>query len=223
MDDLDSSLWLMRFLAVPWLLFPTLGIPLVVYLVARWRAYRDHDVDPELGLKVALSYFAFIALQVLLLGTTTFLYAMLSTSEHNGDTYRVALGMMVPACIVLGVHLAVLARRTNQARFPAVRRIFTGANLVLTGILGFTALVLASEALFNRHGMRDAGRIGGSGVIVYGSAWAVLAVQLARLTGRPAPPAAVSSPMTAVPGSAGTAVPEPGLPPLGKGAFPPIE
>jgi hypothetical protein len=224
MDDLDTTLWILRAVPPPWLWLALLFVPFAVYLAARWRGYRDQVIDPQLGFKVALSFFALVALQVLLAGTTTFMYAIISTSEHKGDIYRLALGLIVPAGIVLGVHIALLVR-TNQAQFSAVRRMFVGINLLVTGVLGFGALVFACEALFNGAKWHEVGRIGGSGVIVYGSAWAVLGVQMSRLAGAPtAPVTAMLPPPAAMPsGGGGPNKPDGGLPSLGKGAFPPID
>jgi hypothetical protein len=224
MDDLDTALWILRVVPPPWLWLAILVVPLAAYVAARARASRDQIVDPQLGLKVALSFFALVALQVLLAGTAMFMYAILSTSDQKSDIYKVALGLIVPAGIVLGVHLALLVRTTNQVQFPMVRRLFAGTNVLITGLLGFGALVLACEAAFNGHKWSGAGRIGGSGVIVYGSAWAVLVVKLFRMVdATPAPPSAPQASAAATSGGEGSHKPGSGLPPLGKGAFPPIQ
>jgi hypothetical protein len=226
MEDLGTSLVLVLLTPVIYVAFGMLVIPFVLYVMARWRAQREQIVDPQLGVKVALWFFAVTAFHVLLAGATIFGYAVISSvsSDAKGTLYRLGLGLIVPSGVVLAVHLGLLAR-TNQAQFPAVRRLFTGYNLLVTGVFGFLALVVACVALFQRGSTHDLGRIAGAGVLVYGSAWAALGVQLSRLVldQEAGPPPTMPPP--APPGSpSGPTKPEAtGLPSLGQGAFPPIE
>src|SRR5207249_460010 len=116
--------------------------PLVLYPIARWRANKEKHVDPQLGIKFALGYFGLMAFQVLLFGVMFVLYTMLSktSSDDKGPMYRFGFGMIVPAAIVLSAHVVAL-RRTNELQFPNLRRLYLGYNLVITGLLGFIALV----------------------------------------------------------------------------------
>src|SRR5438105_11886554 len=88
-------------------------LPVLIYALARWRANRDAVPDPQLGLKVALGFFAMVGVLLALLGTTLLVYAMLSNAEEKGAKYRDAIGLILPALIVYGVHAALL-KRTNQ-------------------------------------------------------------------------------------------------------------
>jgi hypothetical protein len=202
-------------------------VPLIVYVIARWRAHRDSVPDPQLGIKVALGYFAVTAFQVALVGVTILFYTLLSSSasEEKSSMYRAAFGLVVPAGIVLASHSALLGR-TNQAFFPGVRRLLLGYNLLITGTLGFIALVLAFQALFGKGGGGDLGRIAGAMVLVYGSAWAVVGVQFGRIvlggdSDGGMPPSVSGGTGTSVNSPTPPAGPQ--LPALGGGAFPPID
>ena len=209
-------------------------VPIVLYITARWRAHRDPVADPQLGLKFVTYYFASVGLQLLLVGGTLLIYAMIrpgaedqggelvreAISDSKNQYYRVAFGFIVPAGIVLAAHVALLAR-TNDELFPGVKRLFYGFNLLVTGLAGFTALVCGIQALFHKGSTGGFGHFGGAAIVVYCAAWALLAWRYDYIVRGPTdfthPPEIVtpSPPPAATTGS--------GLPPLGEGAFPPIE
>ena len=230
MDDLDAGFFLMRAVAGPMMVMVsalisiTIFAPIVMYVIARWRAHREPHPDGQLGVKVALHYFAISALQLALAGGALLVWAMISTapSELKGPVYRVAFGLLVPAGLVLGAHLSLL-KKTNDAEVPAVRRLFMGYNLIVTGLIGFMALVLAFQALFAKGDAGEMGRVAGAMVLVYGTAWAVIGWRFGQLAlgggaGRGAPPPHVVVPPVPPATALGA-----GLPALGGGAFPPIE
>lgn len=195
-------------------------LPFVLYVVARWRAFKAPAADPQLGIKVALGYFMVTGLQVLLAGGAALLYAIISSDEDKGTIYRAAFGLLVPGALVYFSHASLL-RMTNQESFPSVRRMLAGYNLLLTGMIGMAALVAAFEALFQRGSSHGFGRAAAAGVLVYGSAWAISGWKFARMVlGDRTPPDSVAPP--APPQSPSSPPPQPGLPPLGGGAFPPI-
>lgn len=202
-------------------LLGVIAVGFALYVVARWRAQRDAVVDSQLGLKLALGFFALVAFQLVLLGLALLVYAALSgeRGDAKGELYRTAFGLLVPGAIVLGTHLAML-RRTNQAMFPGVRRLVLGFNLVVTGMIAFVGLVLAFQAVFKRGSAGEEGRIAGAMTLVYGGAWATLGWQFGRavLAGY-APPSAM--PDVVLPSS--PAESQPTLPKLGGGSFPPLD
>ena len=229
MDNLETSLFAAQL--VPYSLLAVLAIPFVLYVIARWRAHRDPVADPQLGIKVALSFFMVTAFQLVLAGVTLFCFALISSepSAAKGTLYRAAFGLIVPAGVVLGAHVGLLAR-TNQARFPSVRRLFAGYNLLITGVLGFAALVLAFQELFKRGSSHDVGPFAGAAVVVYGVAWVGVGLHLAHtVLGPPgdAPAAGTGSPLAPPPPPRPAEEPSPkggaGLPALGQGAFPPVD
>jgi hypothetical protein len=197
-----------------------LMLPFVLYVVARWRAHRDPVPDPQLGIKVALGYFLVTSLQVLLAGTAVVLYAIISSDEDKGSLYRAGFGLLVPGALIYGAHVSLL-KMTNQDAFPAVRRMLAGYNLLLTGLIGMTALIAAFQALFQKGSSHGFGRAAAAGVLVYGSAWAVCGWKFGRMVlgdhggGPPDTIVKPDKPVSAPPA-------QPGLPPLGGGAFPPI-
>jgi hypothetical protein len=263
-SDLGSSMMLLRLLPaaaaiVPALITFTLLGPMVLYVIARWRAHRapvvdptglrpapraepagapPYDslmrIDPQLGLKFALHWFSTTAFHLALAGATFLIYTLIGPgpSSVKGDMYRVAFALLVPAGIIYGVH-AMLLRRTNDLEVPGVRRLFLGYNLIVTGLVGFVALVAGFQIMFAKASFGGAGHLAAAAVLVYCGSWAVLGMRLGQLVlgdfsggaggmpdelappgeGAPHPPAAAAGA-----GGRGAA-----LPPLGGGSFPPIE
>jgi hypothetical protein len=164
----------------PLLVWLLLFGPLVIYPIARWKAQRDAYVDTQIGLKVAVHHFRMIALQLLLLGGTLLLFALISKSAGKSSIYRAAFGFLVPGAIVFVAHGALVSR-TNDAHFPSVRRLFLGYNLLVTGLIGFIALVIGCQMLFAKGSAGDEGRLALAGVFVYGGAWAASAALFARV------------------------------------------
>ena len=230
MDDMDSSFFLMRALAGPMvavvgaMVTMTVFAPIILYVVARWRAHKEPAMDTQLGLKFAMHYFSVTAFHLALAAGTLLVWATISSipSEFKSPFYRTALGLLVPAGIVLAAHLSFL-KRTNEDQFPGVKRLFTGYNLIVTGLFGFIALVMAFQALFAKGSTGELGKIAGAMVLTYGTAWAVLGYKLGQLVldrSSGAPPQNIVMPPGPPPGAAAGGG---GLPPLGGGAYPPLD
>jgi hypothetical protein len=232
--DMDSRFLLMQ-LAGPLVVFSTMMTvamvfaPVVLYVVARWRAHRDPVQDTQVGIKFIAHYFAILGFHLALAGGTLLVYTMIKPGGEDdggkGELYRIAFGLLVPAGLVLGAHLALL-QRTNDAQFPSVRRLFLGFNLLLTGLVGLVSLVFGFQALFAKGSTHGMGHLGGAMVLVYCAAWAVLAwrfdqLVLSRFSGLGGPPGNIVTQHVAPPpvaAASGT-----GLPPLGGGSFPPLD
>ena len=202
--------------------------PLLLYVIARWRAARDIAPDPQLGLKFALYYFATTALQLGLAGVALLIYMVISpTSAAKGEGYRAAIGFILPAGLVLAAHVALL-KRTNDAVFPNVRRLFWGYSFVITGLVAFFALVVGFQALVAKGTTHGVGHTAGAMIVVYGGAWAVIGYKLGQLVlgnaSPPPPPATYVDPQYyAPPPPPPVTQTTPGLPALGGGSFPPID
>lgn len=209
-----------------------LWAPLVLYVLARWRQHREPATDPQHGLKFALHYFGTIALQVALASVALLLSTVVSSGswEDRSDAYRMAFGALIPAAAVLAGYI-VLLRRSNDPRYPGLRRLFTGFNLIATGGVAFIALIIGFQLLFARGSTNGSGRVAAVVILVYTAASALLARQLVRLaipttgTGTGGTGWAETTPTTTAAMAPSPAVAEPatGLPALGGGAFPPIE
>lgn len=203
----------------------SLLVPIVLYLVARWRAVRGGASDPHLGLKVVLHWFATASFHIALSGGALLIYAMISAdSGGKGALYRAAFALLVPALIVTGVH-HVAIKRTNDEELPTVRRLFLGYNLFVTGIVAFGALLFGFQILFAKGSAGGAGHIAGALVLTYGTAWGLLGWRFAQLVlgapgagGGEPPPEVVLPPAPAVPPPASG-----GLPSLGGGSYPPLQ
>ena len=229
MDDMDAMFVLAR-LAGPVVGFAVtlammiLMAPALLYILARWRAHREPAADPQLGLKFALYYFGAVALHVALFGGTVLLFALFKSfpSEVASPIYRASFGALLPGALVLGAQFVLLAR-TNDAYVPGVRRLFTGYNLVVTGLVAFIALVGGFQVLLARGNSGGLGHFAGAALLVYGSAAGVLGFRFGRLVlGDGSGGAAVGGGPVAPMAPPPPAPPPAGLPPLGGGAYPPI-
>ena len=174
---------------LPLLLFA----PVVVYVVARWRTYREGPgPDPQLGWKTAIAFFKLLALQLALAGLYCLVDGVLRGEERGrGELLRLAVGLLVPAALVYGAHHAA-GQRTNALEQPIAPRLFAGVGLMLTGLVAFGALVAGCVLLFQKHVGEGDLRQAWSLAVVYGVAWATQGVAFARgLPGAP-PPLAVA-------------------------------
>lgn len=210
------------FVVLPMLLWFLVIGPLILYPVARWRAARETYMDPQLGMKVALHYFKLLAFQMLLLGAAVLIWTIVSKSTGDkGTFYRAAFGFLVPAGIVFAAHM-VLLKKTNDESFTGVRRLFLGYNLLVTGLLGFLALMFGFQALFAKGSSGDGGRVFLAAILVYCSAWGGIGVLFAREVlgaGSSVPPQNLAPPSASATPTAAT----PGLPPLAAPSFPPLD
>src|SRR5262249_29231742 len=153
----------------------------LLYPLARWKANREQVSDPQLGLKVALHYFALLAFQLVLLAVVIIIFTLFSkTGASKGSAYRAGFGLVIPAAGILAAHLTLL-KRTNEAQFPGVRRLFLGYNLAVTGLVGFAALLFAFQVFFAKGTAGDEGRLAIASVLVYTGAWAACGIQFARI------------------------------------------
>ncbi|HSD89106.1 MAG TPA: hypothetical protein VLB44_16370 [Kofleriaceae bacterium] len=211
---------------VPILLWLLVIGPMFIYPLARWKAHREPHQDTQLGLKVALHYFRMVAFQLLLLGALILLWTIIRQSaDDKGDFYRAGIALVLPAGLVFGVH-TVLLDRTNDKGMVNVRRLFFGYNLLITGLIGFTALMMASQALFAKGSSGDPGRLFFAALLVYVTAWIACGVRFASLVGTDFS-ASAGPPQNVVPPSAPASMSSQGggasLPSLGGGSFPPID
>lgn len=208
----------------PMMIWMLLIGPLLIYPLARWKGAREAFADDQIGIKVAIHYFMMLGMQFLLFGGVILLWTIISKGGSKSELVRLAFGFLVPAGIAYGVHFVFL-KRTNDGHAPGVRRLFHGYNLIITGLFGFTFLVLATQALFAKASTGNEGRLFYAGTLVYGGAWVGLALQFARLvlgdSGRAAggPPSAIASSQSPGAQASGGG---PALAPLGS-AYPPID
>lgn len=198
------------------MMITSLLFPLLLYVIARWRDHRAPVADPQLGLKFALHFFRVQSYQLLLFGTAMLVYSMLS-KEMKGEMrefiYRPAFGFLVPAGIVFGVATAMLGRTNNYA-YPAVGRLFNGYNLMLTGFIGFAALIWGFQALFQKGSSGEMGRLAWTGILVYTTAWGIQGAIFGRTVLEASPPTSYEPPSAAPPGEPPAPMPGPMQKPL---------
>jgi hypothetical protein len=155
-----------------------------VYVILRWRQGREGEApDPQLGLKVALQYFATIGWHITLIAAFMLLYGVLEDSSRMQENLlRTGTGLLIGGLIVYGLHRVLLGRLTDSATRPNVTRIFKGLNLVLTGLIGMAALIGMCVMLVQEKVPEEPFKVGGVVMLVYLGAWASQARGLIALT-----------------------------------------
>lgn len=171
-------------------------LPVVIYVVARWRGYREGAPhDPHLGIKVALSFFRIIAYQVALAGLFLLVYGMLTDLKDDAQEaiMRTAAGLLVPGLLIYVSHWVALSK-TNHEALPGVTRMFAGLSLVQTGIVGFIALIMACVIFFQEGDAGEPGRVAWAMVMVYVVAWGLQGMTFMRNVSYGPPPSVPPGP-----------------------------
>jgi hypothetical protein len=194
MAEMFGATFAMLFL-MPYMMAFSL-LPIIIYIVARWRQAKEGHADPQLGLKVALAFFRVLAFQICLGGVWLLVYGIVAKGD-SGEIFRVAGGLLIPGLIVFAAH-HIAMQRTNDAVLPMPARMFDGLNLIQTGIIGFLALLAAFVVALQKDspGDSEALRLTWSLVAVYTVTWGVLAYRFIENTAPPPPaqPAVVQPP-----------------------------
>jgi hypothetical protein len=161
-----------------WILYAFLWLFPVAYLILRWRAYREQAPnDPHLGMKTALYYFKTLAYHVVLVGAFLLIFGLIN--DHIRERMmRMGAGLLLGGAIVYGAHAFIIDKRTNTLQFPAVARLYNGFNLVMTGLVAMTAVIVTLVMVFAEHTPAIAIRGALALLLVYGGAWAAQAAFL---------------------------------------------
>jgi hypothetical protein len=167
------------------MLFAYSVVPLLpfVYVLLRWRQAREGEpADPQLGLKVALYYFATLGLHVVLIGAVALLYSlMLDGPSMSERLMRLGAGLALGGGLVYAIHRVLIARLTDPARRARVARVFAGLNVVVCGLIGMGCLIATAVMLLQESVPEDAFKLTASLLVVYLGGWALQARTLVRL------------------------------------------
>lgn len=181
---------MLGFAAAGWVIAPVIGVlfwvPAMIYVVARWRTYREGTGDAQLGLKVVMSLFKIVSYQMALAGLCLLVYALMSDAPDDTQetVLRTAGGLLVPSLLVYMIHFYAY-NRTNHREIPTVDRLFGGVNLLVTGLIGFVALIVACQLAFHEKTDAEQARLAWSIVITYSLAWLGQGLLFARLATLP--------------------------------------
>ncbi len=157
-------------------------LPIIIYVIARWRTYRDDSApDPQLGLKVAICWFKIAAYHLLLSAGFILLYTIIADLPEYASKHmmRLGAGMALPAALIFAVHVFAL-KQTNSEQRPSVRRMFSGVSLMQSGLIAFSGLMLGGILLFQEDTPKELNRLALTMVLVYGTAWALQGASLLR-------------------------------------------
>jgi hypothetical protein len=181
----------MSSLVAPYLALVAGFAALWLYVLVRWRMYREGVDDLRVGAKFAVLFFWVASFHLLLIGARQLGEAMIYSVSGQGTSamYRTALGLLLPGALLTAVH-TVAAHRLGACVNPRspLSSLFAGANLLFTGMMGFYYLVASSVVVTaaSDGGDRVEPRLIFAGAAVYIPAWIVLGLRFLK----PAPPAA---------------------------------
>lgn len=127
-----------------------LFIPLVMYILLRWRDGRAASRDAQLGYKFGLHLLRFIAIAAVLTGVNLILISifmwLLSAGPFRETAFQVGFGVLIPGVIVFILCYNSLAL-TNDKTQPLVARMFNGLLWLVTSIIAIVALAMLSTLI----------------------------------------------------------------------------
>ncbi len=156
-------------------------LPVIIYVIARWRSHDDSAPDPQLGIKVALCWFKIAAYHLVLAAAFIMLLTLLVDMPDfvSKRMIRLGAGLALPSAIIFGVHEFAL-RQTNSSQRPSVSRMFAGVSLVQSGLLAFTGLIMGGILLFQEDTPSELNRVSLCMILVYGAAWVMQGTNLMK-------------------------------------------
>jgi len=147
------------------------------YLALRLRDSREEKRDPQLGVKAAYYMLLSAALLLLLLGATMFAIDLMdgafdkakrqqAQQQQQGvfgaprgqqpdplmnPSQRTALGLMVSGVLFALTFMLILKMSTNDAEYPAAKRVFVGGRLAFAGVVVMVALTVLIVLFFQKE------------------------------------------------------------------------
>ena len=154
-----------------WTFYILMPLAPFIYLVLRWRAYKEQSpADPQLGLKTLLYYFRTMSYHLILVGEFCLLYGLMEESSR-WIMLRMSAAMFLGGGLIYGFHVFWLVKHTNTTEFPNVARLYNGFNALMCGLVGMGALVSCLGALLAEEPVWEVFKVGAALFVVYGSAW----------------------------------------------------
>ncbi len=125
---------------------------LVVYVVLRWRASKEEDPDPQMGIKAMINFLQFILVICALMGFSLIFTALFAKIGKSGgkDLWKWGIGMLFGSGVLFAGFEAYYRKFTNQAEFQEVRRSFLGLTLVVMGLIAVFSFIMFWMGLFDK-------------------------------------------------------------------------
>ncbi len=165
------------------------------YLVLRLRDARNSRRDPQLGLKVALHFLMSTGLLIGITGATVALAAIIEGADPSGfgpspaETRQRGFALLIAGSLIMGLYAWAIASRTNDRRWPAVRRTYCGIRFIveglvfITGVCGVLVLVMSPDSDAHSEGSQFVAML-----IIWGVAMTVELLLLMRFVRTPEVP-----------------------------------
>jgi hypothetical protein len=147
-----QGLWtVLLYIGLPFLL-ASLGL---LYILLRQGDARSDRHDPHLGMKSALHFFFSVALLILLTGLAILADDLAATdTELFSGRQRTGVALVIAGTLFSSLHWLLLRFGTNEAAWPAPRRMFTGWRFAIHGFVVLIAATLLLMELFQRPQQR---------------------------------------------------------------------
>jgi hypothetical protein len=134
------------------LLLVFLLLSLVVpYVVLRLRDGRNELHDPQIGLKVVLHFFFSVGWLLGLTGLSVIIADILrSEIQFLSEAQRNGAAFLLSGLAFAILHYLLLRYGSNNGKWPATGRLYTGWRLAIHGIVVLAAITYLLQLLFQR-------------------------------------------------------------------------
>jgi len=178
------SLTVILLAALPWAAIPLAGL----YALLHWRNSRLARRDTQLGLKFAFHLVFSVALVLGTIGANIVVMDLLGSSVSYGlpETSRFGIAMAAAGFIVAAASYWLISSHSNDQKWPATRRMFTGIRFVIGSGAVFISFILFILAILDEFiDLDDDFRVSGATLLIWLAFTALHALMLMRDTRRP--------------------------------------
>lgn len=117
-----------------------------LYVVLRWRA--EGRREPGIGTYGALLYFCTVSFLLALAGAANLTYGAISTTPIEEYLNRLSWGTLAGSLLFLALNGGLVLWLRTGFEFPEARRVFLGFLTIMSGLVGFSALLMLCITAF---------------------------------------------------------------------------
>ena len=140
MLDLLTYGWGMASL-LPLLFYFFIPLAPLIFIIIKWRSDKNAPKnDSQLGIKAILYYFKTISYHGILLSFAILLINIVN--QGPSMLTQMAVGILVGSGIVYIVHILLIVQLTNANEFHSVAKYYCAYNIIITGLVGFSSMIL---------------------------------------------------------------------------------
>lgn len=156
MDDFARFFGIMSAFVWAFAFSPFLLLGLAIpYIVLRLRNQQSVLFDSQIGLKTSLYFFFSLSILLIQIGLTFIAVEVLSDRVSPltllTEELRTGAALVVAGVLGTGSHMLLIKGLTNDARFPAARRLFVGWRFAINGLVVMFAVTALIVAIFQNE------------------------------------------------------------------------